>query len=104
MKLLQTFAFASLVMLPLSLVYADNTHQAVKQPAATEAHQDAPVNINKADADTLAALPGIGDKKAKAIVAYRDAHGAFQQSKDLADVKGISPNMIDKLGNRITVG
>jgi competence protein ComEA len=49
-----------------------------------------PVNINKADAQTIAAsLDGVGPTKAKAIVAYRKAHGPFQHAEDLENVKGI---------------
>lgn len=49
-----------------------------------------PVNVNKADAQTIAtSLDGIGLSKAKAIVAYRDAHGPFKSVDDLGHVKGI---------------
>jgi competence protein ComEA len=49
-----------------------------------------PVNINKADAATIAkSLDGIGQSKADAIVAYRDANGPFKSADDLTQVKGI---------------
>lgn len=49
-----------------------------------------PVNVNKADAQTIStSLDGIGMSKAQAIVAYRDAHGPFKQVGDLRNVKGI---------------
>ena len=49
-----------------------------------------PVNVNKADAQTIAtSLDGIGLSKAQAIVAYRDAHGPFKSVDDLGNVKGI---------------
>ena len=49
-----------------------------------------PVNINTADAATIAnALDGIGLAKAKAIVAFRDEHGPFKSVDDLTQVKGI---------------
>lgn len=49
-----------------------------------------PVNVNKADAQTIAAsLGGIGMSKAQAIVAYRDAHGPFKSIDDLGNVKGV---------------
>jgi competence protein ComEA len=51
-----------------------------------------PVNINKADAATIAAsLDGVGKAKAEAIVAWRDAHGPFKTLDDLAQVKGMGP-------------
>lgn len=51
-----------------------------------------PVNVNKADATTIAkSLDGIGMTKARAIVAYRKAHGPFKNASGLAQVKGIGP-------------
>ncbi|HEB59234.1 MAG TPA: ComEA family DNA-binding protein [Gammaproteobacteria bacterium] len=56
-----------------------------------------PVNINTADAVTLAAnIKGIGLRKAEAIVAWRKEHGAFQRVEDLALVKGIGPKTVEK--------
>lgn len=49
-----------------------------------------PVNVNKADAATIASsLDGIGQSKAQAIVDWRDAHGPFKSANDLMQVKGI---------------
>ena len=47
------------------------------------------ININQADAETLAQLKGVGDKKAEAIVAWRDANGPFTSAEQLLEVKGI---------------
>ena len=55
------------------------------------------VNINTADAETLAVeLKGIGSKKAQAIIDYRKEHGAFSNLEDLENVKGISSKIIEK--------
>ena len=56
-----------------------------------------PVNINSADAATLAReLKGIGLKRAQAIVDYRAKNGAFKSADELALVKGIGRQAIDK--------
>ena len=48
------------------------------------------VNVNTADSATIASsLHGIGKSKAKAIVAYREAHGPFTSLDQLAAIKGI---------------
>lgn len=63
------------------------------------------VNINTADAVTLAKnLNGIGLKKAKAIIAYRDKHGNFKSAQDLANVKGIGSKTVLKNKDYIRVG
>jgi competence protein ComEA len=56
-----------------------------------------PVNINSADAATLAReLQGVGPAKAEAIVQYRQQHGPFRSADELALVKGIGPKFIEK--------
>lgn len=56
-----------------------------------------PVNINKADATTIAkALDGIGPSKAEAIVAYRNEHGPFKSADELTLVKGIGKATVDR--------
>ncbi len=65
--------------------------------------QDAAVNINTADVATLASLSGIGESKAEAIVAYREANGPFAAPADLANVKGIGEATLAKNADRLTV-
>lgn len=61
-----------------------------------------PVNVNTADAATLAkSLDGIGDSKAQAIVAWRDAHGPFKSVDDLSQVKGFGPKTLER--NRASI-
>ena len=64
-----------------------------------------PVDINSADAKTLAeGLNGVGMSKAEAIVAYRDEHGPFASAEDLAMVKGIGDKLVEKNRDSIVVG
>lgn len=61
-----------------------------------------PVNVNTANAKTLAAsLDGVGLGKAQAIVAYRDAHGPFKSIDELGKVKGIGAKTLAR--NRDTI-
>lgn len=61
------------------------------------AHAATPVNINTADAQTLAdSLDGIGLAKAQAIVAQREAHGPYKNVDELAQVKGISATLVER--------
>jgi competence protein ComEA len=56
-----------------------------------------PVDINTADAKTLAAeLRGVGDSTASAIVAYRTANGPFKTVDDLKKVKGVGDKILEQ--------
>ncbi|MCG2634896.1 MAG: helix-hairpin-helix domain-containing protein [Gammaproteobacteria bacterium] len=58
----------------------------------------APVNVNTADAATIAEnLKGIGDKKAQAIVEYREQYGSFATVEQLLDVKGIGEQTLQAI-------
>jgi competence protein ComEA len=64
---------------------------------AWPAFASTPVNVNMADAATLAhSLDGVGPSKAAAIVAYREAHGPFKSVDDLSQVKGIGPATLER--------
>jgi competence protein ComEA len=65
---------------------------------------DHKIDINRADWWELQALQGIGEKRAKDIVAYRDRHGPFKSVDDLVDVKGIGPKMLLGLRSHLTAG
>jgi len=68
------------------------------------ANDDLSVNINSADAETIASvLMGVGVEKAKAIVAYREQHGRFYVAEKLTAVKGIGKNTVLKNEARIRI-
>ena len=63
-----------------------------------------PVNINTADAKTLAKeLEGIGPAKAQAIVDYRQKNGAFKSAEDLLKVEGIGDKVLEQNRDNIRV-
>ena len=56
-----------------------------------------PVNVNTADAATLAReLDGIGPAKAQAIVDYRGKNGPFRAAEDLLKVQGIGERVLEQ--------
>ena len=60
-----------------------------------------PVNVNTADASTLAQeLDGIGPAKAQAIVEHRQKNGPFRTPEDLLKVQGIGERRNRAPGHR----
>ena len=55
------------------------------------------IDINKASTEELASLPGIGTKKAIAIIEYRELNGKFASVEELVNVKGIGPKLLAKI-------
>ncbi len=64
----------------------------------------APLDLNRATAEQLEALPGIGEVKAAAILAVRDATGGFQSMEELEAVRGIGPSLAARLRPLLKVG
>lgn len=63
-----------------------------------------PVNINTADAETLAsAINGVGLKKAREIIAYRQQNGPFATVDDLSKVNGIGAHTVESSREKLTV-
>jgi competence protein ComEA len=61
------------------------------------------MDINRADATALTALPGIGPVLAERIVSHRLRHGPFESVADLASVRGVGPRLIERIRDRVTV-
>ncbi len=62
-----------------------------------------PVDINRASADELRQLPGVGKTIARAIVEDRTQKGPFTSVDDLGRVKGIGKRRLERLRGMITV-
>lgn len=60
------------------------------------------VDLNSATAAELCALPGIGPKKAEAIIAARERR-PFVRVSQLLQVKGIGPRMLSRIKPLVTV-
>jgi competence protein ComEA len=62
---------------------------------AGESAPSAAVDLNAADAATLATVPGIGPGLAERIVAFRTANGPFASADGLLDVAGITDRRLE---------
>ncbi|MDQ0661169.1 helix-hairpin-helix domain-containing protein [Paenibacillus sp. W2I17] len=68
-----------------------------------EAGDNGKIDVNTAPVSKLIELPGIGEKKAQAIVDYRNTHGPFAKVSDLTKVKGIGMKMLEKMAPYVQI-
>ncbi len=79
---------------------------ALRQPAhsfQTGAKATPPININKASAEEIERLPGIGRALAARIVSHREQYGSFRRPEHLIMVRGIGDRRFRRLRPLITV-
>jgi competence protein ComEA len=63
------------------------------------------VNINTADKETLmTGIKGVGEKRAEAIIAWREQNGQFKSVDELASVTGIGSAIVEENRANLTVG
>jgi DNA uptake protein ComE-like DNA-binding protein len=61
------------------------------------------IDLNHADAATIARIPGVGEWLAQRIVDYRAVVGPFESLDDLSDLDGISATRLASLGRYVVV-
>ena len=71
--------------------------------SSTTAASGNKISLNKASLAELMQLSGVGEKKAQAIIEYRQQSGAFQKIEDIQKVKGIGPALFEKNKNRLAL-
>ncbi len=76
------------------VAFAPVLHAAAGDPVTTLSGK---VNVNTATAEQLELLPGVGDVRARAIVAARKQRGGFQSLEQLVEVKGIGNALLERL-------
>ena len=95
MKLIKIISLAAaLCLLPMGTTFAQSD-------MLSKQVQSAVVNINTADLKQLIKLPGVGKKKAQAIIDYRETNGDFASLEDLAKVKWVGKKMLAKLDGKV---
>ncbi|MCM1105596.1 MAG: helix-hairpin-helix domain-containing protein [Blautia sp.] len=82
---------------------AEEKRAAEEVQAVSSEAGDGRVNINTADLARLMRIPGIGQARGEAILAYRSEHGAFAKEEDILQVSGIGSAVFEGMRDYITV-
>jgi len=82
---------------------ADPSSLKIYIPEVREEEQPQKINLNRAEAWLLEALPGIGEIRAQDIIDYRNQNGAFHNINELLKVKGIGVTTYEQIKHLITV-
>lgn len=107
----ERYLFATIIVLALLLgifigVYYNKspvTHTQTQTVNINTDSKEDKVNLNTATEKVLSSLPGIGEKKAKKIIKYRQENGSFKSINDLLNVEGIGKETIDNIKDKVVI-
>ncbi len=85
---------------PAHSLRAAEVRQAPDAPGILEGEV---LDLNTAPAEDLTRLPGIGEKRAEDIVAWREEHGGFDSKEELMEVSGVGEGTYERVSPYITV-
>jgi competence protein ComEA len=77
------------------------TQQAGSRQVAAKTVQGDKISLNQANVQQLQSLNGVGEKKALAIVEYREKNGGFKTVEEITNIKGIGPKLLEKNKSRL---
>lgn len=84
-------------------IYVPGLEEEYESVPGNVQEEDGLVNINTASKEMLMTVPGIGESKADAIIAYRDEHGTFNSLEDLMNISGIKEGVFNKIKDHLKV-
>ena len=94
----------SVVLMSATLAQAKSMRlSSVSSPTKVVRPVSRGLNLNQATVKQLAALKGLGKRRARAIVAYRNTHGKFHAVSDLVKVKGIGVVLLKKIHKKNSI-
>ena len=75
----------------------------IQEGINTTSKKDSKVNINTANKEKLATLPGIGEGTAEKIIEYRSKTGKFKAIDEIKKIPGIGESKFKSLKDKITI-
>jgi len=94
-----------MLRLLIAMVLAFAACDTPREPRAGDPGASCPLNINRATVKELEALPAIGPKRARSIIASRNARGGqFTTLDDLLAIEGIGEHTLDAVRGCLVLG
>ena len=94
LKMLLLIVLCTAGLMPTSLSAAENP---------TVNHAAATISLNRATAEELQALPGVGPALSERIIKYRTEHGPFRTVDQLTEVQGVGQAKLARFKDRLNV-
>jgi competence ComEA-like helix-hairpin-helix protein len=105
-ELLAILFLISTLLIGIGIKYTIDNHLWLPETKAVDTDPESiklKINLNRAEWYEFIILPGIGEKKAKAIVEYRKSNGAFRTIEQLCEVNGIGTKTIKKIEDLVFI-
>ena len=92
------FLASSFLLRSVDVALAQTAHSTESRVMGSEI-----INVNKATAEDLQKVKGIGPVLAERVITYREANGQFKSLDQLREVKGIGQAKFEKIKSQITL-
>ncbi len=105
-ELLATFFLISTILIGTGIKYSIDQHWWLPKTEVVDTNPESiklKIDLNRAEWYELIILPGIGEKKARAIVEYRKEAGAFKTIEQLCEVNGIGIHTVKNIKDLVFV-
>jgi len=83
-------------VMPVGEIRATDPSAPVRETPTDPPDEGDRIRLNSATVDELTQIPGLGEKTAQRIVAYRDAHGGFRSLEELLVVEGVGSKKLEQ--------
>jgi len=103
---LATLFLITTLLIGTGIKYASDQHWWLPETEVVDSDPESiklKIDLNRAEWYELIILPGIGEKKARAIVEYRKGTGSFNNIEQLCGVNGIGTETVKRIKDLVFI-